>query len=79
MMQFEGYGGAFLVVEFSEKGNAAYIFRLKEFEARGVTLRSLRFGLSQHLKFDKTHRILHMGDWEAAATLKLSSEFGINP
>ena len=29
LMKFEGYGGHFLVVEFSETGNAAYIFRMK--------------------------------------------------
>ena len=45
MMKFEGYGGHFLVVEFSEKGNAAYIFRFEAFEAQGVTMRTHRFEL----------------------------------
>ena len=79
MMKFEGYGGTFLVVEFSEKGNAAYIFRHSDFESQGVTLRTPRFELNKELKFDKTHRIFHSGDWEPKASYKLSSEFGIRP
>ncbi len=79
MMRFEGYGGDFLIVEFSEKGNAAYIFRFDEFEAQGVNLRTHRFDLKSHLKFDKTHRILHLGDWERDAGYRLASEFGIRP
>jgi hypothetical protein len=79
MMKFEGYGGNFLVVEFSEKGNAAYVFKFDAFEAQGVTLRTHRFELKPHLKFEKTHRIIHNGDWEQAAAYMLSSEFGIRP
>lgn len=80
LMKFEGYGGGhFLVVEFSETGNAAYIFRFAAFEAQGVTMRTHRFDLNRHLKFDKTHRIIHNGDWEPKASYKLSSEFGIRP
>jgi hypothetical protein len=79
LMKFEGYGAHFLVVEFSEKGNAAYIFRFNEFEAQGTTMRTHRFELAHHLKFDKTHRIFHMADWEPKASYKLASEFGIRP
>lgn len=79
MMKFEGYGGDFLIVEFSEKGNAAYIFRFDDFEARGVNLRTHQFYLRSHLKFDKTHRIVHSGDWERDAGYRLASEFGIRP
>jgi hypothetical protein len=79
LMKFEGYGGHFLVVEFSESGNAAYIFRFKEFEAQGVMLRTPRFDLKKHLKFDKAHRILHRADWEPRAAYTLASEFGIRP
>lgn len=79
MMRFEGYGGDFLIVEFSEKGNAAYIFRFDDFEAQGVNLRTHRFDLKSHLKFDKTNRILHLGDWERDAGYRLASEFGIRP
>jgi EH_Signature domain len=79
LMKFEGYGGYFLVVEFSEKGNAAYIFRFSDFEARHVTMRSFQFDLKKHLKFDKAHRIIHNGDWESAASYTLASQFGIRP
>ena len=78
-MQFSGYGTQFLIVEFSETGNAAYIFKLADFESLGVSLRSPRFDLKKHLKFDKTHRIFHSGNWEDAASYRLSSEFGIRP
>jgi hypothetical protein len=79
MMKFEGYGGDFLIVEFSEKGNAVYIFRFDDFEAQGVTLRTHRFELTPHLKFDKKNRIRHLGDWESDAAYRLASEFGIRP
>ena len=79
LMQFDGYQGKYLVVEFSETGNAAYIFRLAAFESLDVTLRTPRFDLRRHLKFDKTHRIIHNGNWEIAASYMLSSEFGIRP
>jgi hypothetical protein len=79
LMRFEGYGEHFLIVEFSEMGNAAYIFKLKAFEEQGVTMRSHRFELARHLKFDDTHRIIHRGDWEQKASYRLSSEFGIRP
>ena len=79
LMRFEGYGADYVVAEFSEKGNAAYIFKAAAFEARRVTMRSPRFELKQHLKFDDTHRILHSGAWEPKAFYKLASEFGIKP
>jgi len=81
LMKFEGYpgGGPFLVIEFSEKGNAAYIYNLADFESRGLTLRTNRFELKNHLKFNTTHRIFHTADWESSADYRLSSEFGITP
>jgi hypothetical protein len=79
LMQFEGYGTKYLIVEFSETGNAAYIFKLADFERRRVSLRSPRFDLKKHLKFDKERRILHVSNWEAAAASMLSSDFGIRP
>jgi len=79
LMRFEGYGEHFIVVEFSEKGNAAYIFSAADFESRKVTMRSLRFELKKHLKFDDRHRIIHIGAWEDKAAYKLSSQFGIRP
>jgi hypothetical protein len=79
LMQFEGYGGSYVVVEFSETGNAAYIFRMADFEAKRLSLRSPKFQLSAHLKFDTKHRILHTHGWEARAAHKLAYEFGIHP
>ena len=79
LMKFEGYGGHFLVIEFSETGNAAYIYKIADFESRRLTLRTPRFEVKNHLKFDKAHRIFHNGDWEPKAAYKLSSEFGIRP
>jgi hypothetical protein len=79
LMKFESYNGPVLVVEFSETGNAAYIFRFSDFEAQGVTLRTPRFDVKRHLKFNMTHRVLHMSDWESKAAYRLASEFGIRP
>jgi hypothetical protein len=79
LMEFEGYGKKYIVVEFSETGNAAYIFERTAFEKRGVSLRSLKFQLKNHLKFDKTHRITHVAQWEPRAAEQLVREFGIRP
>ena len=79
LMRFEGYGGQYIVVEFSEKGNAAYIFKATDFESKRVTMRTPKFDLKKHLKFDDTHRIIHIGAWESKASYRLSSEFGIRP
>ena len=79
LMKFEGYGGHFLIIEFSEKGNAAYIYDMADFESRGLTLRTRRYDLKNHLKFDHANRILHIADWERKAAYRLSSEFGIRP
>jgi hypothetical protein len=77
LMRFEGYGAQYIVVEFSEKGNAAYIFKAADFESKRVTMRTPQFDLKKHLKFDDSERIIHMGDWERKASYKLSSQFGI--
>lgn len=79
LMQFEGYGKKYLVVEFSETGNAAYIFHLADFERRGVSLRTATFQLKNHLKFDTTERIIHKGQWEIRAAAQLARDFGIRP
>jgi hypothetical protein len=70
-------GGDFLVIEFSKTGNAAYIYKFADFQAKGLTLRTPRFASKEQLKFDKRHRISHTADWERKAAYKLSSEFGI--
>ncbi len=79
LMKFEGYGGHFLVAEFSETGNAAYIFRYSDFEATNVTMRTPQFDLKRHLKFDKTNRIIHIGAWESKTAYTLAAQFGIRP
>ena len=64
-MKFEGYGGQFLVVEFSETGNAAYIYNFADFESRGLTLRTPRFEVKNHLKFnDRPPHFPQVRDWE---------------
>jgi hypothetical protein len=79
LMKFEGYGQQYLIVEFSEKGHAAYIYRMADFEARGLTLRTHRFDMKNELRFDDTNRIFHSGDWEHKWASKLSFELGIRP
>ncbi len=79
LMRLEGYGQDYIVVEFSETGNAAYIFNAADFEAKGVTMRTPEFDLNWHLKFDKTNRIVHAHDWESKAAYDLSTNFGIRP
>lgn len=77
LMKFEGYGGAFLVVEFSETGHAANVFNFADFETRGLAMRSPRFDLNNHLMAGRTHRILHVSDWQRKAAYTLAYEFGI--
>ena len=79
LMKFQGYSGNHVVVEFSETGNAAYVFRAVDFEKKGVDMRTSRFDLKRDLKFDDTHRIVHRGAWEYYAAQRLSSDFGIQP
>lgn len=79
LMKFTGYDGEYLIVEFSETGHAAYIFKMTSFAGKGLSLRTSQFELKKHLKFDDTHRILHMHDWEPKASYKLVSQFGIRP
>jgi hypothetical protein len=83
-MVFEGYGTEYVVIEFSETGNAAYIYSRKAFESGGVKLRSQTFNLRDDLKrMDDAHeRILHLTEtrqrWEVKAK-RMLSELGIRP
>lgn len=80
LMQFKGWGGEqYVVIEFSENGNAAYIYKLADFHGNRLSLRSSRFPSLSCLKFDKTDRIFHTADWETRTAHRLSSEFGIMP
>ena len=79
LMQFEGYGREFVVVEFSETGHAAYIYERKMFEATNVTLRTPQFHVARHLKHKQNlDRIIHNGQWWQGARRRLA-ELGIWP
>ncbi|MDR3409827.1 MAG: EH signature domain-containing protein [Formivibrio sp.] len=83
LMIFEGYGTEYVVIEFSETNNAAYIYQRKTFEGRQITIRSSSFHLNDNLKDRKTAtgRILHVDgieSWETNARRQLA-ELGIRP
>ncbi len=79
LMRFEGYSGDFVVVEFSETGNAARIYSQKAFEGTNVNFRTPQFHLKWHLKHENhIHRILHNGEWWHEAAMRLA-ELGIRP
>lgn len=79
LMVFEGFKEEFVVIEFSETGNAAYIYQRRKFEYIGINLRTKLYH-RQHLKRmdDVRDRIVHNGNWEIPATQKLA-ELGIRP
>jgi hypothetical protein len=83
-MIFEGYGTEYVVIEFSETGNAAYIYPRKVFEARGITIRSNSFHLADDLKRvvaakDRIwHRTNTIEPWETKARRQLA-DLGIRP
>lgn len=84
LMIFEGYGTEYVVIEFSEAGNAAYVYQRKVFEEPGITIRSKVFHLSDDLKrvADAEHRIWHRINtnerWEVKARRQLA-ELGVRP
>jgi hypothetical protein len=84
LMIFEGYGEEYVVIEFSENGNAAYIYPREIFEAPGVTIRSNSFHLTDDLKRVQSakdriwHRINTIEPWEVKARRQLA-ELGIRP
>ena len=80
LMVFEGYGTEYVIIEFSETGNAAYIYARTEFESGRIKLRSNSFHLTDVLKQrgSATDRIIHIGNWEPKARRTLS-ELGIRP
>ena len=83
-MIFEGYGTEYVVIEFSETKNAAYIYDRKVFEARGITIRSNSFHLTDDLKRivaaqDRIwHRTNTIERWEIKARRQLA-DLGIRP
>jgi hypothetical protein len=79
-MLFEGYGKDYIVIEFSETGNAAYIYERRVFEVGGASMRSNSYDMSRDLKRmdDVQDRILHIDLWETKARRALA-EMGIRP
>ena len=84
LMVFAGHGADYVVIEFSETGNAAYIYLRKAFESAGISMRSNSFDLRDDLKrMDQAHeRIIHLmeprGAWETKAR-RMLAELGILP
>jgi hypothetical protein len=84
LMVFEGYGVEYVVIEFSETGNAAYIYKREDFQETGVSLRSRSFHLGDDLKRMRSvqeriiHRVSTNERWERRAQLTLA-ELGIRP
>lgn len=73
LMAFEGHGERYVIVEFSETGNAACIYTKAAFEQSGATFRSQRYSMSA-LKNTATRIdsiIHHVGTWERNAAEKL--------
>jgi hypothetical protein len=83
LMIFEGYGKEYVVIEFSETNNAAYIYERKVFEASGTSMHANSYDMAKDLKRkeDVHGRILHMEGrdlWETKARRSLG-EMGIRP
>jgi hypothetical protein len=80
LMAFQGYGEDYVIIEFSETGNAAYIYEKSVFEQKGARMRSPTYGLNKDLKrmAEVRQRIVHVGSWENAARSRLA-ELGIKP
>ena len=77
-MRFGEESNGHYVVEFSETGNAAYIFTARNFKATVKSIRRITFEVRDELKNDsKSGRILHTGGgWEYKAQQQLA-ELGI--
>jgi len=75
------YFDSHVIVEFSESGNASYVYERAKFETQFG--RELRFGgIPNHSALKSKSaahgRILHLGDWETKAEDDLQ-ELGIRP
>ncbi|SEG46643.1 EH_Signature domain-containing protein [Bryocella elongata] len=79
LMEFHAMGERYIIIEFSETGNAACIYRKTIFESNGATLRRRSFGMSE-LRDTKRRddSINHLGAWEHPAAMKLR-KIGIVP
>jgi len=74
LMRFGDEGTGHYVVEFSETGNAAYVFKAQSFKASVGSIRRSSFELKDELKNDsKLGRIIHStGQWEYKARQQLA-------
>jgi EH_Signature domain len=80
LMLFEGFGGQqYIVIEFSETGNAAYVYRRHDFEKAGTSLRTKQFRMNDLRDRGRVEfRIIHNGGWEPNAAHELAQR-GIKP
>lgn len=78
MMAFECGGKEYVVVEFSETGNAAYIYERQSFNKVSGGIRNPEFELRRLKDDSRLDRIVHRGDWEWHARQTLSY-LGIRP
>jgi len=82
LMAIEGYGEDYVIIEFSENNNAAYVYKRADFEAGRISLRKDYFSIVGDLKrkSDSIFQISHPRhvSWEDTARQKLA-EIGIRP
>jgi len=77
IMQFRGHG-KFVVVEFSESGNAAYIHDLAAFLEGDRSINQRRFAISSDLKRPPVERFVHREGWESRAS-SFMARMGVRP
>lgn len=78
IMVFEGGGRDYVIVEFSEDGNAAHIWDEQPFRQASGGIRNPLFQVTRLKHAPDEDRIIHNGTWEWRAAGKLAS-FGIRP
>jgi hypothetical protein len=79
LMEFHAMGERYIIVDFSETGNAACIYTRSVFEANGASFRRRSFNMSELKNIPaRLDSINHIGSWEIAAGRKLR-RLGIVP
>jgi hypothetical protein len=78
VMVFEGGGTDYVIVEFSEDGNAAHIWSQQAFRRANDDIRSPSFELTRLKHKPDDDRIIHCQNWEPRAAGKLA-RLGIRP
>jgi len=74
LIRFGDERSGYYVVEFSETGNAAYIFTGRDFLAHMRSLRRGTFELASELKHScRLDRIIHNSAWEYKAEQQLAA------